>query len=55
VKIDSAWDENQVGSEVVREFKIEGNKMTVVTQWGPSPFLAGNPEARSVVTLSRAK
>jgi hypothetical protein len=55
VKVDSAWDENQVGGEVKRDFKIEGNKMTIVTQWGPSPFLAGNPEARSVVTLSRAK
>jgi len=55
VKIDSAWDENQVGAQLTREFKIEGNKMTIMTQWAPNPYLKGNPEARSVVVLSRAK
>lgn len=55
VKIDSAWDESQVGNEVNRDFKIEGNKVTIVTQWGPNPFIQGNPEARSVVVLSRAR
>jgi len=55
LKIDSAWDENQVGSEADRDFKIEGNKLTIFTPWGPSPFLPGNPESRGVVVLSRAQ
>ncbi len=55
VEIDSAWDESQVGSKLTREYKIQGNKMTIVTQWGPNVFLPGNPESRAVAVLSRAR
>lgn len=53
--IEAAANENLVGAPVGREFKIEGGKLTIVTAWGPSPNIAGNPEARGVSVLSRAK
>lgn len=54
-KFDAAANENLVGNEFGREFKIEGQKLTITTAWGPSPIIEGNPEARGVSVLSRAK
>ena len=55
-KLDASANENLVtGTEVGREFKIEGGKLTVVTAWGPVTNIAGNPEGRGVSVLTRAK
>ena len=55
-KFDAAANENLVtGTEIGREFKIEGGKLTIVTAWAPSTTIEGNPEARGVSVLSRAK
>jgi hypothetical protein len=54
--LEAAANENLVSTTPVnREFKIERGKLTIVTAWGPSPNIEGNPEARGVSVLSRAK
>ena len=55
-KLDAAANENLVtGTDINREFKIEGGKLTIVTAWAPSTTIEGSPEARGVSVLSRAK
>jgi hypothetical protein len=55
-KLDTSANENLVtGTEVGREFKIEGGRLTIVTAWGPATNIEGSPEGRGVSVLSRAK
>jgi hypothetical protein len=46
LKPETAHNENMVGTEFKREFKVDGNQLTVITGWAPSNFIEGNPEAR---------
>src|SRR5688572_26723767 len=48
LKPETAHNENMVGTEFRREFKVDGNQLSVITAWAPSNFIEGNPEARSV-------
>jgi hypothetical protein len=52
---ETAHNENMVGSELKRDFKVEGNKLTVITAWAPASFLDGNPPARAVSVWKRVK
>jgi hypothetical protein len=54
VNVDVLWNENQP-TKLTREFKVEGNKLTIVTAWGPTQLVQGNPEARGVSVWSRSK
>lgn len=54
VNLDVLWNEDQP-TKLTREFKVEGNKLTVVTAWAPTTLIQGNPEARSVSVWSRSK
>jgi hypothetical protein len=43
------------GSDQIRFFKLEGDKLTVISTWLPNPNMPGNPEARGVLVWSRVK
>jgi hypothetical protein len=54
-KVDVAWTETWTGSDQIRFFKLEGDKLTVISTWAPSPSVPGNPESRGVLVWSRVK
>ena len=54
-KVDVAWNEARTGTDQMRVFRLEGDKLTVVTMWQPNLNLAGNPETRGVLVWSRVK
>lgn len=54
-KVEMAYNENLVGTELKRDFSTKGNQLTIVTAWGPSPLLQDNTEARTVTVWSRSK
>ena len=54
-KVDVAWDESWTGTEQVRFFRIDGDKLTVTTAFQPNSNLPGNPETRGVLIWRRVK
>jgi hypothetical protein len=54
-KVGASWNESLVGQELGRDFKVEKNKLTISTDWGPSPIEAGNPVARSISVWRRVR
>jgi len=55
MKIDVAWSESWTGTEQVRFFKVEGDKLTVTSPWEPNTNLQGSPETRGVLVWSKVK
>lgn|SRR5262249_35553557 len=54
-RVDVAWTETWTGSDQIRFFKLEGDKLTVISMWMPDPHEPGNPEVRGVLVWSRVK
>jgi hypothetical protein len=54
-KVDVAWNEKWMGTDQVRFFKLDGDKLTVTSMWQPSVTLPGKVEARGVTSWSRVK
>jgi lipocalin-like protein len=54
-KVDVAWNETWTGTDQMRSFKLEGDKLTVISMWQPNPNLPGTPETRGVLVWSRVK
>ena len=52
-KVDVAWTETWVGSDQERSFKLEGDKLTVISMWMLNPHEPANAEARGVLVWSR--
>jgi hypothetical protein len=53
VKIEVAWNEHLVGAEQGRTFNIEGDKLTITSDWAPSRTRPGNPDVRGVSVYRR--
>lgn len=53
VNVDASWNESLVGQELGRGFKVDKNKLTITTDWSPSPIEAGNPVTRAVTVWRR--
>jgi hypothetical protein len=54
-KVDVAWTPARVGTEQVRHFKIDGDRLQVLSEWAPS---INRPElgmTRIIITWERAK
>jgi hypothetical protein len=52
--VDGAWNVAWVGTDQVREFTIEGDRLTVVAQWNPNPLFDGRrTRGRLVFTRMR--
>jgi Lipocalin-like domain len=54
-KVDVAWTEAWVGTEQIRDFKLESDKLTVTSMWQPNPNFPGNPEGRGVLVWTKVK
>ena len=53
--VDVAWDPKWVGTKQTRMFKIEGDRLQVLTPWRVMPNWADRGETRSIVTFERGK
>jgi len=52
MKVDAAWHPDRRGTDQVRSFKLEGDKLYVTSQFRPNPNLA-NRVARGLLVLER--
>ena len=53
-KIDVAWSPDFVGTEQMRFFKIDGNRLHVLTTWGVHPNWPEKGMQRRILTFERA-
>ena len=54
-KVDVAWNPEWVGTEQRRFFKVDGERLQVLTPWRVMPNWADKGMTRSIVTFERAK
>lgn len=53
--VEVAWNPEWVGTKQVRDFKIDGERLTVLTPWRVMPNWADKGLTRSIVTFERSK
>ena len=53
--VDVAWNPDWVGTKQVRDFKLEGERLMVLTPWRVMPNWADKGLTRSIVTFERSK
>ena len=53
--VDVAWNPAWVGTEQRRQFKLEGERLQVLTPWRVMPNWADKGETRSIITFKRAR
>ena len=54
-KVDVAWNPEWVGTEQRRFFKVDGERLQVLTPWRVMPNWADKGMTRSIVTFERVK
>ena len=54
-KVEVAWNPEWVGTEQSRAFKVEGERLQVLTPWRIMPNWADKGMQRSIITFERAK
>jgi hypothetical protein len=54
-KVDVAWNPEWVGTEQIRSFTVEGDRLQVVAPWGVRPNWSEKGVLRSLLTFERAK
>ena len=54
-KVEVAWNPEWVGTEQTRFFKVDGERLQVLTPWRTMPNWADKGMTRSIVTFERAK
>jgi hypothetical protein len=54
-KVEIAWNPEWVGTEQTRSFKVDGQRLQVLTPWRLMPNWADKGVTRSIVTFERAK
>ena len=53
--VDVAWNPEWVGTRQVRSFRLEGDRLEVLTPWRTMPNWPGKGMTRSIVSFERAK
>ncbi len=53
-KVDVAWNPEWIGTEQARSFKLDGDRLQVLTPWRVMPNWADKGMTRSIVTFERA-
>ena len=53
--VEVAWNPEWVGTKQVRNFKIDGDRLVVLTPWRVMPNWADKGMTRSIVTFERSK
>ena len=54
-KVEVAWNPEWVGTEQTRFFKVDGNRLKILTPWRIMPNWPEKGMQRSIITLDRAK
>ncbi len=54
-KVEVAWNPEWVGTEQTRFFKVEGDRLQVLTPWRLMPNWADKGMTRSIITFERPK
>jgi len=54
-KVDVAWNPEWVGTEQKRFFKLEGDRLQVLTTWGVHPNWPDKGMTRRILTFERVK
>ena len=54
-KVDVAWNPEWVGTEQKRFFKLEGNRLQVLTTWGVHPNWPDKGMTRRILTFERVR
>jgi hypothetical protein len=54
-KVDVAWNPEWVGTEQKRFFKLEGNRLQVLTTWGVRPNWPDKGMTRRILTFEKVK
>jgi hypothetical protein len=54
-KVEVAWNPERVGTEQTRSFKVEGERLQVLTPWRVMPNWPEKGMTRSIVTFERAR
>lgn len=53
--VEVAWNPEWLGTEQTRYFKIEGNRLQVLTPWRIMPNWAEKGMTRSIITFEQSK
>ncbi len=54
-KVEVAWNPEWVGTEQSRSFKVDGDRLQVLTPWRVMPNWADKGMTRSIITFERVK
>jgi hypothetical protein len=52
-KVDASWNEAWTGTEQVRFFKLDGDRLDITAAWQPSTVLPGRPVTRGIIGWRR--
>ena len=55
IKVDMSWNESWNGTEQVRFYKLEGDRLEVVSAWAKSVTLPGEPMVRGILRYERVR
>ena len=54
-KVDVSWNPAWNGTDQARFYKLEGDRLHVISAWAPSPNLPGRPMVRGITTWEKSK
>ena len=54
-RVDHSWNEAWTGTEQVRFYKLDGDKLDIISAWVRSPTIPGEPMVRGILTWQRVK
>ncbi|HXX54427.1 MAG TPA: lipocalin-like domain-containing protein [Thermodesulfovibrionales bacterium] len=54
-KVEVAWNPEWIGTEQTRSFKLDGDRLQVLTPWRVMPNWTDKGMTRSIITFERAK
>jgi len=54
-KVDGSWNPAWTGTDQVRFYKLEGDRLHIISAWAPNPLLPDRPVTRGYLTWERWK
>jgi hypothetical protein len=52
-KVDVSWNESWTGTEQVRFFEVDGDRLDIISAWAPSAVIPEKPMVRGILTFER--
>ncbi len=52
-KVAASWNEAWTGTDQERVFKLDGDRLDIVSAWGPHPFIPSSPPIRGILSWQR--